>query len=1032
MSPWRPLPSRLAGFLLGAGVALAGGGLAAQPAAAAGTVPAAHPGAIAAPVVAATAGVAIRTGEHPGYSRVVFDLPEGVSANVVTAGADRWSVQLGTAAIIPPPLPPPRVLALDVAGSTVTLLVRPAVRLTQRRYAGHLVLDFTSAPPGWATVARPRPPTDGAPAGSSRPQPAVSAAPSQASMPASAFNAARLWRPGSAPPVAGRPERPVPPALTPAPLPVEARAPARASPARASPAAAPAPAGVPIPAAGPTTTLAPTGHPVVLPFSVGTGAAAFRQGDDAVAVFDESRQIEPAVLAAEPMLARSILRAYPAATVLRARLPTDRMFRLTRQPDGWAVAVVPAAEPGNEIQPRDGADGITLPVDRPGRAVAIPDSVTGRLLLVGTVRRSDPSGAGLTGEVRRTPTLALLPTWQGVAVAPRSDDLALRPIPAGFLVTADHAETAVSAASPPSPDMPHSSRPGGPVATVSAAPDLPHLRRCLDLPLVTLAALRRRLEVATGAAADLPAGGRGPARLDAAEALVALGMGAEAQALVATAMADDPRLADDPRAAMLGAAAAVLAGRYADARPLDDPTPGRDQACADESTLWRGLRDAGELRAAGGMDSSGLAAAAGVIAPRIALVAAYPAPLRAKILPLALETLIEGGCPADAAPILQARRDDPTLAFARALLDEHDGRTAEARAALDRLSRSADRDARARAAARLIELNLGPSQADAQHAADALNALMYAWRGDGRELSLRLREAELRDRAGDPRTALDHLREALDPVLREGWPDQAAVIQARMRALLARALEDDAKRPMPAAAFVELVGANADLLPDGPAGEALAERLAQALAALDLPDQAAERLARLVDGAPPGAARAALGAELAQIHLEQGDAKRALLALSQSAADPLGPDLTERRTEIFARATAAAGDVTAATGPLEALGTPPALTTAAQLFQSAGSWGEAARVWQELALKTVPSRGQLDGAQTRLLLDAATAAAQAGDQKLLDWLRGQAAGRAAPGRDADMLRMLASGPVHSVADLPRLSAELASAREAVR
>ena len=89
------------------------------------------------------------------------------------------------------------------------------------------------------------------------------------------------------------------------------------------------------------------------------------------------------------------------------------------------------------------------------------------------------------------------------------------------------------------------------------------------------------------AAAVAPAMARAAPRRDAAEAMVALGMGAEAQSLIQLAVTDDPRAAT-PDLAGLGAIAALIAGRAAESAPLDDPA----LTGTDEIALWRAVRAA--------------------------------------------------------------------------------------------------------------------------------------------------------------------------------------------------------------------------------------------------------------------------------------------------------------------------------------------------------------------------------------------------------------------------------------------------------
>ena len=171
-----------------------------------------------------------------------------------------------------------------------------------------------------------------------------------------------------------------------------------------------------------------------------------------------------------------------------------------------------------------------------------------------------------------------------------------------------------------------------------------------------------------------------------------------------------------------------------------------------------------------------------MFAATLPLALAYPAPLRARVLPLAAETMVRGGARDAARRLLAARPEDATLGYARALLDEADGRTAPALARLDRLVRSRDRKLAARAAVHAVELRLRTGRISPAQAADALDPLIYAWRGDARELAVRLRVADLRIETGAWRRALELLRDTADGPAAEAWPDQVAAVQERMRA----------------------------------------------------------------------------------------------------------------------------------------------------------------------------------------------------------------------------------------------------------
>jgi hypothetical protein len=165
-----------------------------------------------------------------------------------------------------------------------------------------------------------------------------------------------------------------------------------------------------------------------------------------------------------------------------------------------------------------------------------------------------------------------------------------------------------------------------------------------------------------------------------------------------------------------------------------------------------------------------------VFATTAPLVFRYPAPIRDHVLPLITETMIEGGEVGPAAHLLDQRKDDPKLAYARALMLQAQGNTKEALRQLDALANGRDRFDRARAAVRAVEIRLAERKLDSNQAADALDKLLYAWRGDARELALRERVADLRAQSGMWPQALAMLRQT-----ETDFPDQAASVHQRLK-----------------------------------------------------------------------------------------------------------------------------------------------------------------------------------------------------------------------------------------------------------
>jgi hypothetical protein len=266
------------------------------------------------------------------------------------------------------------------------------------------------------------------------------------------------------------------------------------------------------------------------------GVAAFRRGNTALIVFDQPRSIDLSSLRDDAVLGSAVVQNLQTATVIRLTLDPAMALSPSRTPDAWHIAAVPREPTLAPIQATAGEDRLVLPAAAPGTVVSVVDPNTGATLLVGTQRRE---GQGVPAE-RRSPEFAVLPTWQGVAVEATADTITLRPTPQGFIVAG-------------APNL---------SPTSGIADQLTHavgLTRQFDFPSQPVAALQQRLQrqIAEGAAAAPLA--RGPRRQAAARTMIALGLGAEAGAMLRMAAADDPHEADSPDNAALTAIAALLA-----------------------------------------------------------------------------------------------------------------------------------------------------------------------------------------------------------------------------------------------------------------------------------------------------------------------------------------------------------------------------------------------------------------------------------------------------------------------------------------
>lgn len=732
-------------------------------------------------------------------------------------------------------------------------------------------------------------------------------------------------------------------------------------------------------------------HAIVLPFADNIGAALFQRESAIMAVFAERRPIDLTHLRDDPVFSSATVHLLSNATLLRLPVPDGRSVSLAPTPQGWRVVVSQTATPRQAIIPTFADGRVTFRAPGAANVVTLSDPDSGATLLVGTVARA---GEAVTTE-RRTVEFNLFVTLRGIVVEPLSDAVSLRVVPNGFVLSGPEEGLALSP-------------PATMTNTMLAAA---RLTRRFRLPAMPTEGLAQRVLAHVREAASMPPLARGPARKVAAETMVALGMAAEAEALLRVITEQDPKEAASPDTIILKAIAALLAGRPNEARALADPRFGG----TDEDALWRAVLLATR--------QEGSPEAAQLFASTAPLILLYPPTLRDRLLPLALETMVLGGSRTAAEEIMADRPNDPLLRLPDALAKQARGDTDGALKLFDELAQGRDQLARAKASVRAVELRLAKGQIEPAAAADALDRLLYAWRGDWRDLMLRRRIAELRQQSGGWRAALSVLRDA-----RGVFPAYGEQIKAWQQAAFADLVVGNDVDKLDPLELIGLVEENADLLPANEQGDRLRDRLADRLLALELPRRADVVLTRLMQTAPTEMGRVGFGTRLARMRLKEGDAAGALAALGQSSNPDLPPEMKEQRLLISASALGRMGNVNGAMNALNGLDSLAADETRATILEQARDWGGAKRALGSLVRRTVPESGDLDDVQQRVLLRLATAAARAGDETLLSTLREKEATRMPDGPLGDMFRLLTADPVRAVADLGRAKQEIGLAR----
>jgi hypothetical protein len=1006
---WRTFASRVAVFMLAAGGATVG--IAATP-----DTPASR--------------MAVRSGNHPGFGRVVIDTA-GQTTYRIDQDGDHVLVRFTGDVMLGAPTAPPRnVIAMTTDGPTVDLTLKHGARLHATRSDGHVILDILDAPDGAASPVDSAAPAPTARRGTvrpvSRPHPPLSMA-SSAELggrsavvpvaPLAAPRAAPVVVPLVAPPAALPATLPAATittaASTAARVPVAAQplAPSRPTSVQSEPAESAAdpnaieatqqtpPGRDALPEnEGPIDLLAQRvalpkemdGSAFLVPFNSTTGAAAFRSGDTAYVVFDERRPVDMRAMRADPAFSAASVQLLPGGTLFRVPLPPAQSMALTPTPRGWRIAALTATPKRQPVGVSYTGGQLSLAADQPSNVVTLTDPDTGATLMVGTQRRS---GQGVATS-RHGAEFILRPTIQGVVVEPLSDAIVLRTAPTGFTLAGGPTGLALSPAS----------------STMDGLMDGALLTRRFAFSTIPGDALLQRAIKQVGDAAESPPRARGPKNQIAAESLMALGLAAEAEGLLHMAAEQDPREAASPDNAALTAISALLAGRPEEADALTDPRLDG----TDEISLWRAIRQA--------TLDDGSASAAAVFETLAPLVFQYPEPIRRHILPLIVETMIKNGEIAPAARVLDQRKNDPGLTYARALMQQASGGADQALGMLDAVANGHDQFDRARAAIRAVELRLAAHKLDQNQAADALDKLLYAWRGDARELALRERIAELRGQTGAWQVALAALRQT-----EADFPEQATAIHERRKDMFGAMIRDQGERQMPAIDFVSIVDENVDVVAGSSDDDAVQQSLADRLLALDLPDRAKPVLEKLMKSAKLDVAKARFGASLAALDAREGDDAGARAVLDASEGSDLPPDLVEKRTILRADSIARLGDPTAAAALLTPLRTAGAIESRAQILEDASDWAGAEHAWSDSVALTLPESGTLDEAQTRKILRLATATARASDDAALADLRAKYGKRVGVNPLADMFKLLTAEPIRTTADIKRSQQEVSLA-----
>ena len=693
-------------------------------------------------------------------------------------------------------------------------------------------------------------------------------------------------------------------------------------------------------------------------------AAAFRRGDAVWIVFDSQAKLDVSGASKVGRRHRDLIAVSgPGYTALRLSAPPEVLMSAAQDGNLWTFTLAEAIERqsvGVVARREAGKAGGRIVADfgRDGVVRWIDDPVVGDRIAVALL---PGPGKGVDG---RTATLeaAMLASAHGGALEPRADGVQALMEAGKFVATRESGLITAPAL-----------RPGGP----RPAPSTPSLGAMglLNLddwaksgksPLKTLDELER-----AAAREGVEEGANATARIALARYLLSIELAPEALGALRIAAINQPLLANDPEFRLMRAAANLMMGRIADARPdlaasglQDDPT----------AALWRGY--------AALQQENWAVARRELEAGRDALPT-QSAPWRVRFqLALAEAALRQGDLATAGAAIADAvgEASTPDLQLqARLMKARHAAALGDSTVALaefDALSKASDEAIAVRASLESVRLKRQLAKMNPQQAADVLEALRYRWRGDGLEL-------ETIQTLGHTYADLGQWRKGLSVMAAASatFPNNPATRRMRidMGAIFERLfLDGDADKLEPIQAlglFYEFK----DLTPYGPEGDRLVRLLAGRLVKVDLLEQAAELMRHQVENRLEGVGQAQIALDLAAIYLDDKKAEAALAIINTTRQPSLPQDLIAARRIMEANALLQLGRFDHAVEIVEKDKSPEAQRIRAEAAWRRRDWAEAGRM---LAPLLPPARAAtpLSADERHLVLRAAMASVFADDR----------------------------------------------------
>lgn len=918
--------------------------------------------------------VAVRTGRHPDYTRVVFDWPVAVPY-VVGRQGDRTTItferpsSLSVEALR-------RGLPVELRAATLnnsanqTLVVLPAPADQEIRHfvnGNSIVVDLLSS--GAAIAAEPGQITP-----TPRPQQTAQNSVSEGTapnVPQVAPSLPRAVRTSGDVPLAllGELRIPVPPPAKP-----QVPASTSVSTTRSTTSAVGQTASVTSPAmqsAGTIEDMAPSGSgprevSLVIPWTEPAAAAIFRRAGFLWAIFDRYQQLDVDALAraGAPFVTYVEQLPYRNNTIVRMVTQPGLNPFVRREGLAWIMdfRALPL-RPTRTIEVRPQFDrenpNLFLPITEAGRTVAVEDPEVGDFFLAVPVI---PLGYGVFPE-RNYADLDMPATAQGVVVIPKSDGVRAQASRIGIDVDVDGG-IAVSR---------QALAAGGDVAIPFESAE--QLQRILNLPdwqIGNDADYNRTKQALQFALGDEREEIREEARYRLARYQFVNGFFAETLAITRIMRDNTPQIEGTGAFRALRGATNLMMRRYDEA--LEDFNH-FSLTNEDDVRFWSAIAKA---------QVGDPVLEAETIIKTGSTIESYPRRIKIPLAILAAEATIAAGDDFGAQGFLDMIRQEKPRPHEQAAITYLDGmlnqKIGELQVALDQFKAAEESQSRlyqTLASRERYELEHQLGEVTTAELIENLERLRYRWRGDDLELGILHRLADLYMDQNDYGEALRTLKLAASYFRDDPGVEQVA---SRMNEVYAKLYLEGAADELSPITAIALFDEFSDLLPPGRRGDEMIRKLADRLVSVDLLDQAAVLLERQVEFRLAGPDQARVGGRLALVHLLNRQPQKALQVLQDTNSGQLTRELQASRRRLQARALTELNRSDEAIVLLGADMSPESKQLRAEIYWRSQNWSAAANAIAEM-VPPADRNLNLDDGNARLVLDWVTALTLAGDDR---------------------------------------------------